>query len=89
MKALAFQWSHFFSEMDRGDSERNMNLAIDSFNGATSFQKWIGYPAGVKADLKMCFNGATSFQKWIGKYGFLCRELLTYVSMEPLLFRNG
>ena len=36
-----FQWSHFFSEMDRSDS---ILMAISwnmGFNGATSFQKWI------------------------------------------------
>ena len=49
-----------------------MGLVIDfgtkfpGFNGATSFQKWIGCEFVVYLLYRSrCFNGATSFQKWI------------------------
>ncbi len=41
MPGLQFQWSHFLSEMDRCFAVQRQQ-DITSFNGATSFQKWIG-----------------------------------------------
>ena len=35
------------------------------------------------------FNGATSFQKWIVLADGAEDDLRAFVSMEPLLFRNG
>ena len=40
-RTARFQWSHFFSEMDREEGDRNEPFSKTSFNGATSFQKWI------------------------------------------------
>ena len=61
----------------------------DRFNGATSFQKWIGSIGTIRRLIKVSFNGATSFQKWIEDLSdhFVTEE--EAVSMEPLLFRNG
>ena len=38
---MKFQWSHFFSEMDREPARREPETVHLCFNGATSFQKWI------------------------------------------------
>ncbi len=35
-----FQWSHFFSEMEMYGDEVEQEFGLESFNGATSFQKW-------------------------------------------------
>ena len=42
MSRIKFQWSHFFSEMDSGERMRLVARVCWRFNGATSFQKWIG-----------------------------------------------
>ncbi len=38
---------------------------MQSFNGATSFQKWIDEQITDGYNVNYSFNGATSFQKWI------------------------
>ena len=61
-----------------------------SFNGATSFQKWIDEQAiEVVFSVGVGFNGATSFQKWIVCNTSGPQDEYHRVSMEPLLFRNG
>ena len=74
-----FQWSHFFSEMDRWAIPNTRCFSIRRFNGATSFQKWIdkGYSfTGV--------NSITAFQ-WSHFFSEMDRrDLLT-----PIIVANS
>ncbi len=62
---MELQWGHILSDVDRPERPPGAGLP-GGFNGATSFQMWIGSSTvPLKVPLIMCFNGATSFQMWI------------------------
>ncbi len=67
----------------------NIENANEGFNWATSSQKWIVSISGNNPNYPSRFNWATSSQKWIGNWNRNELENLEFVSIGPLLRRNG
>ena len=65
--STSFQWGHDFSAMDRLIKILVLHVYRPGFNGATTFQPWIGYGMAFLWDIGVRFNGATTFQPWIGR----------------------
>ena len=59
------------------------------FNGATSFQKWIGVQERDRAWTSLLFQWSHFFSEMDRIDLIATAMLLMMVSMEPLLFRNG
>ncbi len=58
------QWGHVFSDVEMVMACALSDLALLSFNGATSFQTWKSDLEQIARQMGSRFNGATSFQTW-------------------------
>ena len=86
----AFQWGHFFSEMDSTLLNGFRRCSPRCFNGATSSQKWIEIVMDDSVPkLQMLFQWGHFFSEMDRSGTSGKRTVHERVSMGPLLLRNG